>query len=568
MPDEIFRSDDLVVRSECEFGSPACVITFDAYTDDRGFDRLGFGEAFFRYHCVDAVHFLGRENDWYQYAEMPAAAAVVAKRVCGYDRVVSYGSSMGAYAAIRFGGMAGASEALAISPQFSIDPRAASFERRWQFDSRRIDFTPERSRRAPFTATSFIAYDPNDTDKRHVDLFRPHTRVIDMRLPDVGHPATGALGDAGVLTELVLDFAAGKLNAHDIVRRTLDAHQASPLLHYVKSSRGFSRRARLDHARRAVEMSPRDFGYLLNLGSQLAANSRFDEAQIVFARAATILPDHPVLLYNLTEFHERRGDLESAIEGAEILVSRHSQTYQPVLDRLRAQRYRRAGRFRWPHVTIRGRKIIGDPSLPIDVRVTTTPAPPPFVESWRLHEAAMQRAPSSTVDVFLVGDSLAEYWPDAAWGELRVFNFGVRADKTQHAIWRLEQLPAASIDCRHAVIFIGTNNLGAGDTAAGIAAGVAAVVAAVVRVSPEAKVWVIATPPCGPDQKFRNATRRETNERVMAFEGFETVDLDRLLLSCEGNNSYLEDGIHFSQTAYERLTRLMADRLVSASEDR
>jgi tetratricopeptide (TPR) repeat protein len=562
MVTEIFRSSELAVRSVCEFGSDTCVVTFDSYSDDRSLERDGFGQHFFASHNIDAVHFLSRENDWYQYAELPAVAVRVAELVKGYRRVVSYGSSMGGYGAIRFGGMAGAGAALAISPQFSIDPRAVRFERRWKYDSERIDFSLERTLRAPFVRTAYIAYDPYDDDRKHIELFRRRTHVVDIRLPDVGHPATGSLADAGVLTGLVLDFVADRLDADDIARRMLEVRETSPQTYYVLSARARSARTRIAYAARAANMAPEHFGYVCHFASLLAASGRFAEAQIAFARAAALLPDHPVLLYKLTEFHERRGDIEGAIEAAELLVTLHSETFRPRLEHLRRLQRPRT-RFKWPQLTVRGRRIIGDPALPIDVRVTTTPSPPPFVESWTRHEALLARRPEGPIDVMLVGDSLVEYWPDELWGPLSVFNFGVKADKTQHALWRLEQLPAGSIDCRHAVVLLGTNNLGAGDTAAGISAGVAAVVAATVRVAPRAKVRVIATPPCGPQLQFRADVRRKANAALAGLEGFQTLNVDEAL-TARGDDcgaAFQDDGIHLTASGYRLLTEAVKTSL-------
>jgi hypothetical protein len=56
-------------------------------------------------------------------------------------------------------------------------------------------------------------------------------------------------------------------------------------------------------------------------------------------------------------------------------------------------------------------------------------------------------------------------------GPLKAFNFGCKANRTQHAVWRLELLTLGSVDARQAVILIGANNLGAGDTVTGVAAG-------------------------------------------------------------------------------------------------
>jgi tetratricopeptide (TPR) repeat protein len=394
VPTEIFRSSELAVRSVCEFGSKTCIVTFDSYSDDRYLDRQGFGEDFFRSQSVDAIHFISRENDWYQYAETPVAAAAVAELVKGYERVVAYGSSMGGYAAIRFGGMAGATVALAISPQFSIDPRTARFERRWKYDSNRIDFSLERTLRAPFVETAYIVYDPLDADRRHADLFRRRTSVIDVRLPNVGHPATGAIAEAGLISDLVIDVANDRLDVEEMTRRVLQAHVGSPQFHYVMSGRTCFGRTRLAHAARASAMAPDNFGFVAHYASLLSAANRFAEAQIAFARAAAVAPDHPVLLYKLTEFHERRGDVDSAIEAAELLVVLHSETFRPKLEHLRKRQRASASPFiNWPTLTIRGRRIVGDPALSVDVRVTTTPSPPPFVDSWRRHETLMARRP-------------------------------------------------------------------------------------------------------------------------------------------------------------------------------
>jgi tetratricopeptide (TPR) repeat protein len=557
---EIFRSSELAVRSVCEFDSPTCVITFDSYSDNRSLDRAGFGEAFFHHREIDAIHLISRENDWYQYPEMPAVAATIAKLTKGYERVVSYGSSMGAYGAIRFGGVAGASVALALSPQFSIDPRKARFERRWKYDSERIDFTLERTLKAPFVESAYVIYDPRGPDRRHVDMFRRRTRVIDAPLAGVGHPATGFIAEAGLLTDLVLDVVADRLNVAELQRKVSLARETNSQFYYVRSERALLGRSRVAYAGRAAAMAPANVGFVTHHASMLAASGRFDEALIVFARAAAVAPDHPLLLRRLSEFHERRGDIEHAIEAAELLVSMHSQAFLPRLNELRSRLAQRK-RY-WPALTIAGRRIAGDPALPVDVRVTTTPSPPPFVDSWRRHEMLMARRPDVPIDVMLVGDSLVEYWPDELWSPLSVFNFGVKADKTQHALWRLEQLPPASVDCRHAVILLGTNNLGAGDTAAGITAGVAAVVAALVRVAPRAKVHVIGTPPGGPQFAFRADVREKANKALAGLEGVETLDVDAALTGGgAGSTSYKEDEIHLSDAGYRRLTEVVKAKL-------
>jgi hypothetical protein len=217
---ELFRSADLVVRQVGGFSRDVLVVTFDSYTDPRDphtnyrdLDRWGFGEYFLRDRAVDAVHVIGRDNNWYQYPELPEAVAAIATAARPYRRVISYGSSMGGYAAVRYGGAAGAETALAISPQFSIDPMVVPFERRWDAEARQIDFALERRWTPASVATAYILYDPRTLDRRHVALFAARGRVVRVPMPNSGHSIARFLADYGLLQQAVLDVAHGAFDA-------------------------------------------------------------------------------------------------------------------------------------------------------------------------------------------------------------------------------------------------------------------------------------------------------------------------------------------------------------------
>lgn len=84
-------------------------------------------------------------------------------------------------------------------------------------------------------------------------------------------------------------------------------------------------------------------------------------------------------------------------------------------------------------------------------------------------------------DLIFIGDSITEQW---RWGagspvwtkyfEERAFDFGLGADRTQHTIWRLQNIDLPGITPKVAVVLIGTNNVP--DSPADIAAGVKAVI--------------------------------------------------------------------------------------------
>jgi hypothetical protein len=236
---ELFRSADLVVRQVGGFSRDVLVVTFDSLTDAHDphtgygdLDRWGFGEYFLRDRGVDAIHVIGRDNNWYQYPEMPEAIAAIATVARGYQRVISYGSSMGGYAAIRYGGAAGAATALALSPQFSLDPVVVPFEHRWNSLARQIDFTLERGWTPAFVATAFILYDPRTLDRRHMALFAKRTHVVPVPMPNSGHSIARFLADNGLLQPTVLDVAHGAFNAPALRRAARAALRGQSTHHF------------------------------------------------------------------------------------------------------------------------------------------------------------------------------------------------------------------------------------------------------------------------------------------------------------------------------------------------
>ncbi len=255
---EIFRSAELLVKGLRRHASACRIVTFESYTDNRTLDRPGFGEVFFDASGIDAIHIVPRNNDWYQYPEIDEACRRVRALTAPYPHVVAYGQSMGGYGTIRLGGRVGAQVALAISPQFSIDPGVASFEPRWAGDSARIDFAIERRATHPFVAKAYIVYDPHDLDARHVELYRPHTEIVDIGLPNCGHPASGFVVDTGILQEAILDLCRGTFNISALHAKARPAHHTSPILYANLAARHRHLPRRIRLSAKASALSPSD----------------------------------------------------------------------------------------------------------------------------------------------------------------------------------------------------------------------------------------------------------------------------------------------------------------------
>lgn len=218
--DELFRSDNVVVRRVPADDTTRWVVTFDHYGIGHGFDRPGFGESFFRSRGVSAIHVMGCREDWYQYPEMISAMTAVRAAVAGADRVMTYGTSMGAYAAIRFADAAGANAALALSPQYSIDPVKAPHDRRWAQDSYRIRWLADIEGPIRCQFKPVVVYDPSTLDRWHADRIASDIAVTPIRLPYASHPAATFLGEVGMLEGLIFDVLNGTEDVKAIKRQS------------------------------------------------------------------------------------------------------------------------------------------------------------------------------------------------------------------------------------------------------------------------------------------------------------------------------------------------------------
>ncbi len=104
------------------------------------------------------------------------------------------------------------------------------------------------------------------------------------------------------------------------------------------------------------------------------------------------------------------------------------------------------------------------------------------------------------VDLIFIGDSITEQW---RWGagspvwkqhfEQRSLDFGLGSDKTQHTLWRLQNISLKGFAPKVAVTLIGTNN--AADTPSDIAAGVKAVIDATKSTFPGIKIVLVSILP-------------------------------------------------------------------------
>ena len=316
MADELFRSDDLLVRRVGGHGDACCVVTFDNFTDFRTLERNGFGEAFLDSSGIDAIHVIPRDNLWYQHPETVEAMARVREATRGYRRVVTYGSSMGAYAAVRLAGLVGADAVLALSPQFSIDPAIVPWEERYLICAEQFQDVWEKTLPYPEIAEAYVGYDPmHGPDTRHVELLAERFRFTRLRLPKAGHPVTGFLVEIGVLQDSMRALCRGTFDAEAMLAEAhrLREESSQYLVNLADDTVYWRRGRRLTLLHKAVRLAPNNALLLARLGAELRYAGRFEESLAMYRRSVEKQPRHPSILTHYSLALQRMGDVMGAL---------------------------------------------------------------------------------------------------------------------------------------------------------------------------------------------------------------------------------------------------------------
>ncbi len=150
------------------------VVSFMYHRPRPALTSGGFGQHYLWTAGLDAVHVLPAANTWYQHAEMPAVLRTITafRQAQGHARLVTYGFSMGAYAAVNFCGLLDASDAVALMPQATLDPALVPAENRWRREAATLRFTQHHLRpEAPAATRCLVLYDPaHALDTAHLRL--------------------------------------------------------------------------------------------------------------------------------------------------------------------------------------------------------------------------------------------------------------------------------------------------------------------------------------------------------------------------------------------------------------
>ena len=236
------------------------LITFSPLQPDLGPPHeYGFGEPTFAKRGLSAVHVIGLSNHWYQTPAMAEALDHVRTLAAPFARRVAYGSSMGAYGALRYAAELGASRVIAISPQWSIDSGRPPHDARWATRLAAIgDFAEDMIERLQDAPEAIVLYDPFDPDAAHVAEYRkvrPDFRYAPLSFS--GHFPAGFLTDLGILGDTVAELVASPRPDLDGLKRAIRERRRQSSVFWSGLSGAAERRGHRTLALSAAERASR-----------------------------------------------------------------------------------------------------------------------------------------------------------------------------------------------------------------------------------------------------------------------------------------------------------------------
>lgn len=191
---------------------------------------------------------------------------------------------------------------------------------------------------------------------------------------------------------------------------------------------------------------------------------------------------------------------------------------------------------------------------------STTPAPPAREVALDRHAILLNEIKEAHPRLVLIGDSMAHSWPARLVAQFadgkQVFNFGLGGDRTEHTLWRLEQVQFDLTGVEVYIVAIGTNNLNAKYPACAVTAGIDALVEALRKRSPGASIIVLHIPATYRDGERYEVARKEVNESLDLMPRIITAKTSGAL-ACDATDcsAYGSDRTHLSATAYAAISK-------------
>ncbi len=213
----LYKGDKYNLLYKKNDDSKLTIVTFDAYGIDRHPTKPsrmsdGFGKNVFYASGFSEFIITSNVNDWYQSEDIYKCLDIINSYIDDNEKVFSYGSSMGAFAAINYCSLIKNSSFIAFAPQATINPDILGGDIRWQREFRALaDIFHSRILEGECKkAEGFFFFDSNSVDLNHADLICKNTNAKSVDIKFGGHDIALAINNLYRIKRLIIDIATGQ----------------------------------------------------------------------------------------------------------------------------------------------------------------------------------------------------------------------------------------------------------------------------------------------------------------------------------------------------------------------
>jgi hypothetical protein len=227
-----FKDSNYCVKIYAKNNTSPIIIAFsnrdERYVTKKDFERE-FGKNAILGIGFNYISFVTNENCWYQN-DSKAAISFINDFLKSYKgQVVTYGCSMGGFAAINFAQDLNATF-LSFSPQASLDVDFMNSinDKRWATEANRLaPFKSNMLSGNTQDAQGIVIYDGEHIDKKHIDALMCKTSGTFINLRYSGHGSVSGLNSTYSLKKLINELYIEKLSFKNIEVKILDKWEDS-----------------------------------------------------------------------------------------------------------------------------------------------------------------------------------------------------------------------------------------------------------------------------------------------------------------------------------------------------
>ncbi len=314
MLEKIFENSQVEIYRSGGEGA-ACVVTFSSLRERT----KCFAAGLFQAEKVPGFYFIPKSDHWWQPLEILDGVAAVRNAIAAglFRKVLTYGTSMGAYGAATYSKALGASACLLVAPQWSANPDSPPHEKRWQNEASSIIFDrDDMGNQIDEGAIKWVIYDPHNEDRFHAEKFGQVKRTELIPLPYATHSVPAFLLQTGVLKKLALSALSGELSRSGLAEWTRPVRKKSSAYWL-----GLSDVVAVRHRRwlsgtlaRAVECNPTDVAARVRLAYALIDIGKPLDALYILNVAHDMAPKNAKVLRGLCRANLKLGRAVQAVD--------------------------------------------------------------------------------------------------------------------------------------------------------------------------------------------------------------------------------------------------------------